>query len=59
MFVDDYGHHPRELRAVIEAARGGWPQRRLVVAFQPHRYTRTRDLLDDFAEVLSRSMCWC
>ncbi len=53
MFVDDYGHHPRELRAVIEAARGGWPQRRLVLAFQPHRYTRTRDLLDDFAEVLS------
>ena len=53
MFVDDYGHHPRELRAVIEAARGGWPQRRLVLAFQPHRYTRTRDLFDDFAEVLS------
>jgi len=53
MFVDDYGHHPRELRAVIEAARGGWPDRRLVLAFQPHRYTRTRDLLDDFAEVLS------
>ncbi len=53
MFVDDYGHHPRELRAVIEAARGGWPQRRLVLAFQPHRYTRTRDLLDDFAVVLS------
>jgi UDP-N-acetylmuramate--alanine ligase len=53
MFVDDYGHHPRELKAVIEAARGGWPRRRLVLAFQPHRYTRTRDLLDDFAEVLS------
>jgi UDP-N-acetylmuramate--alanine ligase len=53
MFVDDYGHHPRELRAVIEAARGGWPDRRLVLAFQPHRYTRTRDLIDDFAEVLS------
>ncbi len=53
MFVDDYGHHPRELRAVIEAARGGWPDRRLVLAFQPHRYTRTRDLFDDFAEVLS------
>ena len=53
MFVDDYGHHPRELKAVIEAARGGWPTRRLVLAFQPHRYTRTRDLLDDFAEVLS------
>ncbi len=53
MFVDDYGHHPRELRAVIEAARGGWPNRRLVLAFQPHRFTRTRDLFDDFAEVLS------
>jgi UDP-N-acetylmuramate--alanine ligase len=53
MFVDDYGHHPRELKAVIAAARGGWPDKRLVMAFQPHRYTRTRDLLDDFAEVLS------
>src|SRR5690606_35680406 len=51
--VDDYGHHPRELAAVFEAARGGWPERRLVVAFQPHRYSRTRDLLDDFAGVLS------
>jgi UDP-N-acetylmuramate--alanine ligase len=53
LFVDDYGHHPRELKAVIEAARGGWPERRLVVAFQPHRYSRTRDLIEDFAEVLS------
>lgn len=53
LFVDDYGHHPRELKAVFEAARGGWPERRLVVAFQPHRYSRTRDLLEDFAEVLS------
>ncbi|HVF35436.1 MAG TPA: UDP-N-acetylmuramate--L-alanine ligase [Candidatus Saccharimonadia bacterium] len=53
LLVDDYGHHPRELAAVFEAARGGWPDRRLVVAFQPHRYTRTRDLLDDFAEVLA------
>ncbi|MGH8031017.1 MAG: UDP-N-acetylmuramate--L-alanine ligase [Luteimonas sp.] len=51
--VDDYGHHPRELAAVFEAARGGWPDKRLVVAFQPHRYTRTRDLFDDFAGVLS------
>ena len=51
--VDDYGHHPRELAAVFEAARGGWPDRRLVVAFQPHRYSRTRDLFDDFANVLS------
>ena len=53
LLVDDYGHHPRELAAVFAAARGGWPTKRLVVAFQPHRYTRTRDLLDDFAEVLS------
>ncbi len=51
--VDDYGHHPRELAAVFSAARAGWPTRRLVVAFQPHRYSRTRDLLDDFAAVLS------
>lgn len=51
--VDDYGHHPKELAAVFEAARGGWPERRLVVAFQPHRYSRTRDLFDDFAAVLS------
>ena len=51
--VDDYGHHPRELEAVFAAARGGWPERRLVVAFQPHRYSRTRDLFDDFAAVLS------
>ena len=53
MLVDDYGHHPRELAATIAAAREGWPQRRLVVAFQPHRYSRTRDLFEDFAEVLS------
>src|SRR5690606_14972985 len=53
LVVDDYGHHPSELDAVFQAARGGWPDRRLVVAFQPHRYSRTRDLLDDFARVLS------
>ncbi len=53
LFIDDYGHHPRELEAVIDAVRSGWPERRLVLAFQPHRYTRTRDLLDDFARVLS------
>ncbi len=52
LLVDDYGHHPTEIRAVLDAARRGWPGRRLVVAFQPHRYTRTRDLLDDFARVL-------
>ncbi|MEP7043687.1 MAG: UDP-N-acetylmuramate--L-alanine ligase [Dokdonella sp.] len=53
LLVDDYGHHPRELAAVFAAARAGWPERRLVVAFQPHRYSRTRDLLDDFANVLA------
>jgi UDP-N-acetylmuramate--alanine ligase len=53
LLVDDYGHHPAELEAVFEAARSGWPERRLVVAFQPHRYTRTRDLFEDFAKVLS------
>jgi UDP-N-acetylmuramate--alanine ligase len=52
LLVDDYGHHPREVAAVMEAARAGWSDRRLVVVFQPHRYTRTRDLLDDFAGVL-------
>ncbi len=51
--VDDYGHHPTEIAATLEAIRQGWPGRRVVLAFQPHRYTRTRDLLDDFAEVLS------
>ena len=51
--VDDYGHHPKELDAVFKAARGGWGDKRLVVAFQPHRYSRTRDLFDDFAQVLS------
>ena len=53
ILVDDYGHHPKELAAVFEAARCGWPDKRLVVAFQPHRYSRTRDLFDDFAAVLS------
>ncbi|MDQ3160109.1 MAG: UDP-N-acetylmuramate--L-alanine ligase [Pseudomonadota bacterium] len=53
ILVDDYGHHPKELAAVFEAARGGWAERRLVVAFQPHRYSRTRDLFDEFAAVLS------
>jgi len=52
-FVDDYGHHPTELAATIAAARGAWPNRRLVVVFQPHRYTRTHALLDDFAQVLA------
>ena len=53
LLVDDYGHHPSELAAVFDAARGGWPDKRLVVAFQPHRYSRTRDLFDEFTAVLS------
>ena len=51
--VDDYGHHPTELAATMEALRQAWPGQRLVLAFQPHRFTRTRDLLDDFSLVLS------
>lgn len=51
--IDDYGHHPREIAAMVRTAREGWPGRRLVVAFQPHRYSRTRDLFDDFVEVLA------
>ena len=51
--IDDYGHHPREIAATVEAIRGAYPGRRLVVAFQPHRYTRTRDLFDDFCAVLA------
>ncbi len=51
--VDDYGHHPTEIAATLEALRQAWPGRRLVLIFQPHRYTRTRDLLDDFANVLA------
>ncbi len=52
LLIDDYGHHPSEIQAVFEAVRGGWSERRMVVAFQPHRYSRTRDLMDDFARVL-------
>ncbi|GBU11868.1 UDP-N-acetylmuramate:L-alanine ligase [Enterobacterales bacterium] len=54
MLVDDYGHHPTEVDATIKAARAGWPNKRLVMVFQPHRYSRTRDLYDDFANVLSQ-----
>ena len=50
--IDDYGHHPAEMRATIAAARGAFPGRRLVLAFQPHRYTRTRDCFEDFVAVL-------
>jgi UDP-N-acetylmuramate--alanine ligase len=51
--VDDYGHHPAEMAATLAAARGAFPGRRLVLAFQPHRFTRTRDLFEDFVRVLS------
>jgi UDP-N-acetylmuramate--alanine ligase len=53
LVVDDYGHHPTEVAATLDAVRQGWPLRRLVLAFQPHRYSRTRDLLDDFGRSLS------
>ncbi len=51
--IDDYGHHPTEVTATIKAVRSGWPEKRLVMIYQPHRYTRTRDLYEDFANVLS------
>jgi len=53
--IDDYGHHPVEMRATLNAARGAFPERRLLLAFQPHRYTRTRDLFEDFVQVLSQA----
>jgi UDP-N-acetylmuramate--alanine ligase len=53
VIVDDYGHHPTEVAATLEALRQAWPGRRVVLVFQPHRFSRTRDLLDDFADVLS------
>ena len=51
--VDDYGHHPREIQATLQAIRTAWPERRLVMTYQLHRYTRTRDLFEDFSQVLS------
>jgi UDP-N-acetylmuramate--alanine ligase len=51
--VDDYGHHPREIAATLEALHQAWPDRRSVIIFQPHRYTRTRDLFEDFVQILS------
>jgi len=54
MLVDDYGHHPREVSVTIDAVRASWPERRLVMIFQPHRYSRTRDLFEDFVDVLSK-----
>jgi len=53
--VDDYGHHPTEVAATLAAAKAGYPERRVVLVFQPHRYTRTRDLMDDFVSVLSEA----
>ena len=53
LLVDDYAHHPRELQAVLSAVEAAWPERRKLVVFQPHRYSRTRDLLEDFGHVLS------
>lgn len=57
MLVDDYGHHPSEVAATIKAARSGWPDKRLVMLYQPHRYSRTRDLYEDFTQVLSEVDC--
>ncbi|MFB6422175.1 MAG: UDP-N-acetylmuramate--L-alanine ligase [Candidatus Malihini olakiniferum] len=54
MLVDDYGHHPTEVDATIKTARAGWPEKRIVMIFQPHRFTRTRDLYDDFVYTLSQ-----
>ena len=53
LFIDDYGHHPREVSATIKAARQSWPDKRLVMIFQPHRYTRTRDLFEEFSQTLA------
>ncbi|RUO33487.1 UDP-N-acetylmuramate--L-alanine ligase [Aliidiomarina sanyensis] len=55
LLVDDYGHHPSEVAATVKAVRAGWPERRLVMCFQPHRYSRTRDLYEDFVDVLSET----
>ena len=57
VLIDDYGHHPSEVKATITAMRNGWPDKRLVMVFQPHRYSRTRDLYEDFVEVLSEVDC--
>ncbi|MCW9047050.1 MAG: UDP-N-acetylmuramate--L-alanine ligase [Gammaproteobacteria bacterium] len=55
LLVDDYAHHPTEIKATLEAAKNAWSERRIVVVFQPHRYTRTRDLFEDFSQVLSKA----
>jgi UDP-N-acetylmuramate--alanine ligase len=53
--VDDYGHHPTEIKMTLQAVREGWPERRIVVAFQPHRYSRTRALMDEFSRAFYQS----
>ena len=53
LVIDDYAHHPREINSTLTAVRNGWPGHRIVAVFQPHRYTRTRDLFEDFTRVLS------
>jgi UDP-N-acetylmuramate-alanine ligase len=53
MHIDDYGHHPNEIKATLEGIRAAWPESRLAVLFQPHRYSRTRDLFEDFTQVLA------
>jgi UDP-N-acetylmuramate--alanine ligase len=55
LVIDDYGHHPTEIRATLDAIRDGWPDRRVVVAFQPHRYTRTEALFDEFTTAFHRA----
>ena len=55
LLFDDYGHHPTEVDATLVAAKEAWPSRRVVLVFQPHRYTRTRDLLHDFISVLAKT----
>ena len=54
LLIDDYGHHPTEINATIKAIRHGWPHKRLVMIFQPHRYSRTKDLYEDFVQTLSQ-----
>ncbi len=55
--IDDYAHHPTEIEAIFDAIKTGWPDRRLVVVYQPHRYTRLRDLFEDFSQILSQADC--
>ena len=55
MLIDDYGHHPTEVAATLKALRAGWPKNRLVMVYQPHRFSRTKDLYEDFVDVLSRA----